>query len=246
MAHSVEGERMKRAPFSVSFCFTALALASMSGAQAQDALFLAGVQASSASTYVYAGEITPLQGATLGQGWYRKYIFSWLNYHYRTTQNNAEVEIRTNAPGFEAGFGHAWKGTRLNLDLSATTGYRHQHMQPLTPDGERSGGILTLNPQVQAQLTLTPTLYADLIANRAIGLGSSFMRERLGWKPAANWRTGIEAIQLDGRTYRLEQEGLFAALSLSNNISLEWSAGRARSQDGSGSAYASFGWARMF
>ena len=234
---------MRGLPF---YLFNATSIVLSASCFAQTSLGLAGVQASSTSTYAYAGEIRPLNGNSLGQGGYRKIILSWLAYDYQTMVNSVDTNIQVKSPGIEAGFGYAWKTGSLNLDVSAMAGYRHRSFSPVVPSDERAGTVLTLSPQLQARLDLRAGFDADLLANHAIGLGSTFARARVGWKPEASWRVGVEAIQSQGPTYRVRQQGAFVMWPLTRDVSIDLSAGRAKSQDGVQSGYLGLGLSRLF
>ena len=129
---------MRGLPF---YLFTATSIVLSASCLAQTSLGLAGVQASSTSTYAYAGEIRPLTGNSLGQGGYRKIILSWLAYDYQTMVNSVDTNIQVKSPGIEAGFGYAWKTGSLNLDVSAMAGYRHRSISPVVPSDERAGTV---------------------------------------------------------------------------------------------------------
>lgn len=215
-------------------------------AQQPSYLGIAGVQGSSEAAYAFTGVIVPFSGAKVGEGPYYKAIASWLRYRYDTTQGGQTVGIRARAPGIEGGVGYAWTGENYGFDVSATIGYRDISVRPFAPPGERSGNVFTLNPQVQARYAFTPAIDTDLISNYSFGQDTSFNRIRLGWKPEATWRTGVEGIWQRGENYRVQQQGLFAAKQLANGVSVEISGGRAEARDGSTSAYGGLGVAKMF
>ena len=96
------------------------------------------------------------------------------------------------------------------------------------------------------RLNLRAGFDADVLASHAIGLGSTFARARVGWKPEASWRVGVEAIQSQGPTYRVRQQGAFVMWPLTRDVSIDLSAGRAKSQDGVQSGYLGLGLSRLF
>jgi len=206
-------------------------------AQTNNNLVIAGVQTSEKSTYAFSMAIVPFGDARLGQGWYQKAGVSWLTYRYDGTLNSNTREVSAKAPGIEAGIGHMWNNEGSRLDLSATLGYRHIDITPFVPAGDRAGNVITLNPQIQASRQLSSSIDADLLANYAIGLGSSYTRARLGWKPVAGWRTGLEGIWQEGKNYRITQQGLFLSRTLASGMTLEINAGQAKAQNYSASAY---------
>ena len=206
-------------------------------AQANNNLVIAGVQTSEKSTYAFSMAIVPFGDARLGQGWYQKAGVSWLTYRYDGTINSNTREVSAKAPGLEAGIGHMWSNEGSRLDLSATLGYRHIDITPFVPAGDRDGNVITLNPHIQASRQLSSGIDADLLANYAIGLGSSYTRARLGWKPVAGWRTGLEGIWQEGKNYRITQQGLFLSRTLASGMTLEINAGQAKAQNYSASAY---------
>ena len=231
------------------FMHIAFGVAMMSASwdsKAQLSVAFTGVQAAATSTYAYAGLIKPFENAELGKGWYKKVLISHSNYHYQKTITGTGTEITANIPGIEAGAGHAWKYEKWTLDLSATVGYRHIRLSPVTPAGDQHGGIVTLTPQIQSRVELTSVFDADLIANYALGQHGSYARVRFGWKPTQTWRAGIELAQIDGRTYHTNQRGLFASLPLPKNYSVELSAGRTNPQDSAASNYAGLAVSKVF
>ena len=232
---------------------TCLALASLvllisqpSSAEQNNNLIVSGLQVAAKSTYAFATAIVPFSDARLGQGWYQKAGISWMAYRYDGSLNGNSSEVKATAPGIEAGIGHMWNSEKSGLDLSATLGYRHISISPFVPAGDRAGNVLTLNPQIQARQQLSTATDADLLANYAIGLGSSFVRTRLGWKPAAGWRTGVEGIWQDGKNYRVTQQGLFLMKSLASGMTLEINGGQAKPENESASAYIGFTVSRTY
>lgn len=230
----------------IGFGLLTLLAAGQAFAQQSSYLGISGFQASSDASYGFAGVIVPFDGGQVGEGPYYKAIVSWLRYEYNTPLGNQQIGIRANAPGIEAGAGYAFKGENYGIDVSATLGYRNISVKPFVPPDEKEGNVFTLNPQVQARYQFAPTVDADLIASYAFGQDTSFSRARLGWKPEATWRTGVEAIRQSGANYRVNQQGLFAVKQLQNGLAVEFSGGRAESRDGSTSGYGGLGLAKMF
>lgn len=221
----------------LAFAALALLISQPCLAEQNNKLIIAGVQVAAKSTYSFASVLVPFSDARLGQGWYQKAGLSWLAYRYDGTLSGNSSEVSATAPGIDAGIGHMWNSEKSGLDLSATVGYRHIGIAPFVPAGDRSGHVFTLNPQLQARHQLSTAVDADLLANYAIGMHSSFVRTRLGWKPAAGWRTGVEGIWQDGKNYHVTQQGLFLMKTLASGLTLEINAGQARPEDKSASAY---------
>ena len=209
-------------------------------AEQNNNLVVTGLQLASKSTYAFATAIVPFSDAKLGQGWYQKAGLSWMRYRYDGTLNGNSSEVIATAPGVEAGMGHMWNTEKSGLDLSATVGYRNIGISPFVPAGDRDGNVFTLNPQVQARHQLSTTTDADLLANYAIGMHSSFVRTRLGWKPVAGWRTGVEGIWQDGKNYHVTQQGLFLMKTLASGMTLEINAGQAKPENESAKTYIGF------
>lgn len=205
-----------------------------------------GAQGSSRSGYTYLGAIAPMQGAEPGLGPYAKAVVSWLNYRYDSSELGSLTRIDASGPGLELGAGHAWRHERGTLDLSATLGYRNLHVTPFVPADQKSGSVLTLNPQLAASARLGSTTDADLIANYAIGLGSSWVRARVGARPYGSWRAGVEAIFVDGRNYGIRQQGVFLSMPVDAGMSIEFSLGRAKPRDDNASVYAGIAFVRNF
>lgn len=220
--------------------------APLSHAESPMNVMFGGTQASSRSGYTYLGAIMPLQGSELGLGAYGKAIASWLNYRYNSSELGPVTEIDASGPGVEVGAGYAWRDERGTLDLSATVGYRELHVTPFVPANQKSGGVLTLNPQLAASTRLSGTVDADLLANYAIGLGSSWARARIGTKPSGSWRAGVEAVFLDGHNYSIRQQGVFLSLPIDAGTSIEFIVGRSKPRDDNASAYAGIAFARNF
>lgn len=205
-----------------------------------------GSQGSGSSSYTYLGAMTPIASAEPGMGPYAKVILSWLDYRYGSSERSTLSEINARGAGLELGAGYAWRYERGSIDLSATVGYRDLRVTPFAPKDQKSGSVLTLNPQIYASTPLSDKTDADLIANYAIGLGSSWARARVGAKPSGSWRAGLEAIFLDGPNYRIRQQGVFVSLPVDALTSLEFTLGRAKPQDSSASTYVGIGFARSF
>ena len=217
---------------------TALALLTcLCRAETNNNLVISGVQIASKSTYAFATAIVPFSDARLGQGWYQKAGVSWMTYRYDGTLNGNSSEVIATAPGIDAGIGHMWNSEKSGLDVSATVGYRHVGISPFVPAGDRAGNVFTLNPQIQARHQLSTAIDADVLANYAIGMHSSFVRSRLGWKPMAGWRTGVEGLWQDGKNYHVRQQGLFLMKTLASGMTLEINAGQAKPDNESASAY---------
>lgn len=236
----------KRKHFFLACLAGGLIVLSANPSRAEDKLGIAGIQGSSLSSYSYIGLIQPLEKSELGKGWYKKILISHLTYRYKQTQPNTGAEINATAPGIEAGFGHVWTGTRWTADLSATLGYRHISLSPVSPAGDDAGSVITLNPQIQYRYQFTEKFDADLLVNHAIGQGSTYARERLGWRVMSGTRIGPELIQVDGKTYHNTQTGLFASVPLAHSWTLEFNAGRSHSQTLGNATYGGVGLAKVF
>lgn len=211
-------------------------------------LFIGGSQGSSAGTYSYAGVITPLDGARVGQGWFRKHVASWLTYRYDTDIAGTPLQARASAPGFETGWGYAWDTERFQGDVSLALGVRHKRLRPEAARAEGQHGThVTLTPQIAARYLVTPRWDVDGLASYSAGTHSSFVRARTGLRPADTpWRVGLEGTQSQGRDYRTRQVGLFAGRPASNGWFVEINAGRAHPRDGKGTPYVgvSVSWVR--
>lgn len=217
--------------------------ASGSAALAQEpaaqALYIGGSQGSSAGTYTYAGQIAPLEGARVGQGWFRKHVASWLTYRYDTEVGGTPIRARAGAAGFETGWGYAWDTDRFKGDVSLGLGVRHTHLRPVVAraDGEH-GTRVTLTPQVAARYLFTPQWDASVLASYSLGARSSFARARTGVQPGGSpWRLGVEASLSQGRDYRTQQVGAFAGRPVGTGWFVEVNAGHARPKDGKDSPY---------
>lgn len=210
------------------------------------AVMFGGAQIGPRNDYAYLGMIQPLPGAELGLGPYAKAVLSWLDYRYDSGESGPATEIKSRGPGIEVGAGYAWRHERGTLDLSATLGYRDLQVTPFVPSRQESGSVLTLNPQLSVSTRMTDSVSADLIANHAIGLGSSWARARVGTQPSGSWRAGVEAIFLDGRNYQTRQQGVFLSLPLDATTSFEISVGRSRPRDDAAGTYVAVGFSRMF
>lgn len=227
----------------------ALALsASTDAARAElpTAVVFGGAQAGPRNDFAYLGMVQPLPGAELGRGLYAKAVLSRLGYRYDSADNGPVTEVSARGPGIEIGGGHAWKHERSTIDLSATVGYRNLDVTPFVPSRQESGSVLTLNPQLSASTRLTDTVSTDLIANYAIGLGSSWARARVGTQPSGSWRAGVEAIFLDGRTYQTRQQGVFLSLPLDASSAVEISVGRSKPRDDAAGTYVAVGFSFTF
>ncbi len=223
-----------------------ITLAALTSAANAENVVFAGTEGSSNSGYAYLGAIMPMEGSQLGRGWYRKGVISLIRYRYESTERGSTEEISGRVPGLEGGIGHVWKFDERTLDLSATAGYRHVGLRPFEPRDEKVGNVFTLNPQLMAFTPLGDRVDADLIANYAIGLGSSFARLRTGFRPASGWRVGVEAKRLEGRTYETRAAGVFVAKQLTEKLRLELTAGREKPRDDPSVSYGGVSFSTVF
>lgn len=206
---------------------------------APQTLFIGGSQGSSASTYTYAGQIVPLEGARVGQGWFHKSVASWLTYGYSTEIGGAPTQARAGAASFESGWGYAWDGVQLKGDVSLTLGVRDTRLRPreLRADGLH-GTRVALTPQVGVRYSFTPQWDADILASYSIGTQSSFSRARIGGRPAdTSWRLGVETSLSEGQNYRTQQIGVFAGRDVGLGWFVEMNAGQAQSKNGNNTPY---------
>lgn len=210
-------------------------------------VFIAGTQYSADSSYTYAGVVKPMAGSELGRGWYNTAILSWLTYRYDSTDPaGISTEVRASSPGIEAGVGYGWKEEGLALTLSTSLGYRHTRVEPFVPANEKTGSILTLSPQLQLTVSLTPHLAASTLTSYAFGQKSAYARGRLMWQFDERWSAGLQETYQKGPNYRSTQHGLVLARDLANGYVLEGSAGISHPRDGDDSGYVSFGLSRSF
>lgn len=223
-----------------------IASVSSSRAETPANVMFGGTQGSSRSAYTYVGAIAPLQGAELGRGLYGKAVASWLDYRYDSSEQGPSTEIHARGAGVELGAGYAWRLERGTVDLSATVGYRDLRVTPYAPTDQKSGGVLTLNPQLAASTRLSEAVDGDLIANYAIGLGSSWARARIGAKPSGSWRAGVEAIFVDGPNYSIRQQGVFMSVPVDAVTAIEFSIGRSKPRDDDAATYVGIGFSRSF
>jgi len=210
-------------------------------------VFIAGSQYSSDSSYTYAGVVKPMAGSELGQGWYNTAILSWLTYRYDTTDfTGAATTIRASSPGVEAGIGYGWKGAGHAVSLSTSLGYRNTRVSPFVPAEEKTGSILTISPQVQWSVALSPRLTASTLASYAFGQQSGYARARLMWETTSHWSAGVQETYLKGQNYRTTQHGVVLAHDLANGYVIEGAAGMSRPRDGDDSGYVAVGLSRAF
>lgn len=232
----------RRARRTLWLAFAGAALAATAHAQdlPPQALYIGGTQGSSAGTYTYAGQIVPLEGARVGQGWFRKNIASWLTYRYDTTIDGLPVEARAAAPGLETGVGYAWDGERFKGDASISLGVRHTRLRPHEARATGQHGTqVMLTPQVAARYLFSPRWDADALASYSLGAHSLYARTRVGVRPeGTSWRLGLESSLSRGRDYRTVNAGVFAGRPVGDGgWFVELNAGRARPQDGSTTPY---------
>ncbi len=227
-------------------CFAGAAAIALCGAARSENVVFSGAEGSSNSSYAYLGTVMPMDGEQLGRGWYRKAVISMIRYRFSSTERGAAEEVNGKVPGIEGGIGHAWQFGTRRIDLSATIGYRNIGLAPFEPKDEKSGNIITLNPQLMAYTPLVGRSDADLIANYSIGLGSSFVRLRAGFRPAEGWRNGVEVKRLKGDTYETRAAGVFIAIPLSKTLSLDFTAGKEKPRDDPSVSYGGLAFSAVF
>lgn len=206
----------------------------------------AGAEGSSNGSYSYLGTVIPMAGEQLGRGWYHKAVISMIRYRFESTERGAAEDVNGRAPGIEGGLGHAWQFGARTFDLSATVGYRHIRLAPFEPREEKTGSVLTLNPQVIAYTPLPGKFDADLIANYSFGLGSSFARLRAGFKPTGGWRTGAETKRLRGDSYAINTGGVFLSVPLNKHVTLDFTAGKEKPRDEPAASYGGIAFSVVF
>jgi len=214
-------------------------------AHAENVVF-SGAEGSSNSSYTYLGTVIPMEGEALGRGWYRKVVVSMIRYRFSSTERGPSEEVYGTVPGIEGGVGYAWRFGARTLDLSATVGSRNIRLSPFEPRDEQTGQVVTLNPQLMAYAPLIGRFDADLIANYALGLGSSFARLRAGFRSAERWRTGIETKHLKGHHYETQAAGVFVAIPLSGKFTLELTAGKEKPRDEPSVSYGGMAFSVVF
>lgn len=220
-------------------CVAGIAVAMATGASAQPVtqLWIAGLQLSPDNSYSYLGWLRPVWGGSLGRGWYHKTVGSWLTYRYDTDHEGRQVEVRARAPGVETGLGHVWQHDSLQVDLSVSAGVRHTRRRPDVASEGPGGTQLTLTPQLSLRQAWGPRTDGELLASYSFGTRGRFARARLGWRPQASWRGGVEASIAAGPDYRNDQIGLFAGRQVAPGLTLDFNAGRAHARDSGHSAY---------
>lgn len=214
-------------------------------AQAENVMF-SGVEGSSNSSYAYLGAVMPMEGEQLGRGWYRKAVVSMIRYRFSSSERGAAEEVSGQMPGIEGGIGHAWTFGSRTVDLSATVGYRNIRISPFEPKDEKAGEFITFNPQLMAYTPIGGRFDADLIANYAFGLGSSFARLRAGFRPADRWRTGLESKHLKGDTYEVRTAGMFLSIPLTGTFTLDITAGKEKPRDDPSVHYGGIAFSSVF
>lgn len=202
-------------------------------------LWIGGIQGSATGTYSYAGQIVPLEGARVGQGWFQKTVASWLTYQYDTTVEGVATDAEAGAAGIEGGWGYAWDTERFKGDVALALGVRNTRLRPAAAraDGEH-GTRVTLTPQIAVRYLITRQWDTDVLASYSAGPGSRFARARVGVQPAESaWRLGLETSLSQGADYRTQQAGVFAGRSFGSGWFLEFNAGQAKPRDGKSAPY---------
>jgi hypothetical protein len=174
------------------------------------------------------------------------YLVSMIRYRFSSTERGPSEDVYGTVPGIEGGVGYAWRFGARTLDLSATVGSRNIRLSPFEPKDEHTGQVVTLNPQLMAYAPLIGRFDADLIANYALGLGSSFARLRAGFRSAERWRTGIETKHLKGHHYETQAAGVFVAIPLSGKFTLELTAGKEKPRDEPSVSYGGMAFSVVF
>lgn len=225
---------------------SALHVSAVAAASGSDNLFITGVQASSQSSYAYAGVLRAAKNSSIGDGLYYKAVASYLTYTYDTTLNNLAVRNTGTAPGIDIGAGYASHGEGYTADISASVGYRHLHLSPVIPANERVGGRVSFTPQFQGSLTLAKNVEARTLISYTFGQQSSFDRAQLIAKFPNNWFGGLEDSYQEGKKYQINQIGFVAGKNLTNGYALSLSAGRSRQRGSGSSNYAGVSLSRLF
>jgi hypothetical protein len=202
-----------------------------------ESVIFSGVERSSSTTHAYLGYITPIADESLRNGWYQKLVLSSTTYGYQSNEQGPLVNIDGRSNGIGAGLGRAWRSQSATIDLSATVGYRDVRLSPYAPANDKTGNVVTLSPQLMLWRQLGSGIDTDLIASYATGIASSFVRVRVGVRPAESYRVGMEYKWLDGRNYRISKQGAFIAFRLGQKLNLELNTGRENPENNKEATY---------
>ena len=215
-------------------------------ADERPSLVIGGVQGSSRSSFTHLGLIEPIRGGSLGQGWFRRTMASWLTYRYDTVLNGRELQARASAPGIESGLGYAWTIGPLTADASLALGVRHTSLSADVPSDGPTGTRFTVTPQVATRYDFNELINAEALGAYSFGTNDRFLRVRLGLHPVERWRAGVEGAAYQGSNYRSEQRGAFVGTTFGSGGWIELIAGRARSRDGEQSVYVGIAGSKLF
>ena len=205
----------------------ALAISLLTSSHAKaDSIIFSGIEGSSSTSHGYLGLIMPLTKKQLSDGLYKKFVISSTGYGYHNDERGSQVFIDGRSNGIDAGLGRTWRSGSATADMSATIGYRDVKLSPYAPASDKSGNLLTFNPQLMLCSALSSGIDTDLLATYATGTASSFVRARIGMRQQESYRVGIERKWLNGRNYTVGKTGLFIAFKISPSVHLELNAGR--------------------
>lgn len=213
------------------FLLLGVAVSCSAIAETDSPLLFGGARGSADNKYYYLGAIVPFEGSKVGSGTFHKTVINWIGYKYDAPIDGVNTTVDVQAPAIEWGVGYAKSSDQWSGEISLSGGVRRTNLSPFDPDSSISGTQFTLTPQVQALWKFSPSFDADGVASYSFGPDSSFVRTRLGWKPAESWRVGPEFSRVRGPDYNSRSAALFASKTFTSGLSVNVVAGRARDQD---------------
>ncbi len=172
-------------------------------AAARDFVALTGLEAGSqGDSYVFAGAITPLGGANLGQGWQARLWLDRLQYDYKANDSN----ITARAPGVQLAAGFKASSAVDSWGAYAGISQRNTHLSPDQPAADNRGSQTGVVVLVEAGQTWHDGWRSDQNASYEFAANGYWLRFK-GSREMDQLRHGVAWVISGGSDYHTDKLG---------------------------------------
>lgn len=211
-------------------------------ARAASGLLIAGANYSAVGSYAYLGDIKPVAGGTLGNGFFvspfvgvSRYTFTGNATNFTGYQPAASLGV-----GYSGGFGP------ISYSLSGAGGVAYTSLSPFRPTGSITGAQAFLEPEIYLQANTSRHTRLVMNGGYLLGLRSywfcAYQQTDLGQRFSA----GPELDLGGGSNYRNQAMALRLGYRITAAVSLSVSVGAQRSGAGAWTPYVALGLSAPF
>jgi hypothetical protein len=195
----------------------ACALALSGTAHCAESLVLSGTEWSRSASYSYVGALTPLGGASLGDGWVLRQWLDRLTYQYR----GASSEINADGYGFSPALGRQLPLGNSHVGIYGALRVANTSLHPDDVSNADRGIRARFSIQADALTPIAGWAENQLIAQAEFGNGGYFARERVLLRIPGRLTIGPEVVFKGNTKYSARQFGLaFGGLALGKYVAL--------------------------